>query len=214
MIISDVCNTLFDSNTTFDYIKFVLEKENKQRKLKKVKAFEKKYHPFSLLSYGLNRFFDYDFAKELAVKQLKGFSKETLANYATLFYDTVLEEKKIATVFQEIKSLNDNSLVLASASIEPIIVEVSKRLNAIAYASSTLEYKNNFSTGKIKNEAKGRKFELLKEKISLDKGFTFISDNFSDKTIMAKSKNPIAVVYNKKADLYWKEVDCKLIKMY
>lgn len=214
MIISDVCNTLYDSNTTFDYIKFVLEKENQLKKLKKVNSFDGKYHPRNIFSYVLNKLVGIDYAKSLAVKQLKGLSKEELDAYAVQFFNEVLSKKQINIVFKKIKSLNEEHIVLASASLEPIIQEISNRLNAKSYACSTLEYDNGISTGKIKQEAKGKKLDLLKEKMVLSNDYTFISDNFSDKNIMKTSSNPIAVVYNEKSNHFWEEIGCELIKMY
>ncbi len=214
MIISDVCNTLYDSNTTFDYIKYVLEKENATKKLNKVKAFENKYHPRNIVSYILLNVFGFDYAKALAINQLKGLSKKKLDHYASTFYDERLQSKKIESVFAKIKSLKDEHLVLASASIEPVIQEIATRLDVASYASSTLEYENGISTGKLNQEAKGKKLELLRKKIPLNNGFTFISDNFSDKKIMQTSNHPIAVVYNKKSSQFWSELGCELIKMY
>ncbi|HII3221952.1 TPA: hypothetical protein ACY3HG_003416, partial [Enterobacter hormaechei subsp. steigerwaltii] len=112
--IVDVCHTLYKSNTTFDYIDFVLNNKNKKVVLLK----------FKLVKYALiilGRFLHKDLYRYLYIKKLRGFNKSELEYMASEFYRVTLKPLKVASTFDIINKEQTNyKFILASASLNLI----------------------------------------------------------------------------------------------
>lgn len=213
MIISDVCNTLFYANTTFDFILFILKKENKNSRIGTIKRFSKKWSPWFIADNISNRLFGYDLAKSFASSNLKGYTREELVNYAVIYFEEELNQKKIEPVFERIQEIGDVELFLASASIDPVVEVIAQKLNANGYISSKLQYNDRGQcTGKIEYEMKGRKLLHLKDKLSTLSNISVITDNHSDRDLMNAASQKIAISYTAKSDYFWTSLGCDLIK--
>lgn len=213
MIISDVCNTLFYANTTFDFILFILKKEDKPSQARTLKQFSRKWSLWFIVDNISNRLFGFDFAKSFALSKLKGYTREELIKYAVIYFEEELNQKKIKPVFERIKDIGDAELFLASASIDPVVEVIAKKLNAIGYISSKLQYDDRgLCTGKIEYEMKGKKSFHLKDKINTWSNVTVFSDNHSDRDLMNAASQKIAISYTAKSDYFWTSLGCDLIK--
>jgi phosphoserine phosphatase len=205
MIIFDVCNTLYKSNTTFDYIKYVLKKENQIFKLYYFYLLNNKYSPIFTFLFIINKIAKKDFNKSISLKLLKGFTKIKLEKYAEKFYTEYL----VTTEINETKKIlsdaiiEHNKVILLSSSIEPVVKTIANNLN-VSYFSTTLNFNNNVFTGEIKHDLTGKKHNCLPLNIISES--TVVTDNFTDYKILQLAAKKIIVV-NSKADMgKWKSL--------
>ena len=193
VILIDICGTLFQSNTTFDFLDFFIKNQSYRyfRKIMQTHI----WHYFNSIIYKITHI---DLSRKIALSYLKGISKEKLLLKADEFYSQYLEQRKIKEVWQLIETLKSNTttLVLVSGTIDPIAQIVSKKINIPIFISSKLAYKNNFCQGKLKLDALHSKSKLLlKQNITLPYQH-IITDNPGDITLIKQSKNATIVIYN------------------
>ncbi|EMG9280292.1 haloacid dehalogenase-like hydrolase [Enterobacter cloacae] len=190
--IVDVCHTLYRSNTTFDYVDFVLNKKNKKIILLKVKPIK-----YTLIIMG--RFLHKDIYRYLYIKRLRGFKKKELEDIANEFYKNKLDRLKILSTFNAInKEINNYKFILASASLNIVIEAIIKNekiFEGIAYSSS-LDFKNDICTGKLSQDLLGNKHKYFSEVNWV------ITDNISDLKLAKKSEK-VTILSKPKNIAFW-----------
>jgi phosphoserine phosphatase len=154
----------------------------------------------------LFKIFNYDFLRNLLVSFLSGFTRIEIEKNVECFMNSFLENRKQHNVIEKINKLNnmDNTLVLASITLDCIAAEVAKRLNIGTFYASELEYENGVCTGKIKHDLQGRKLEVILKNGYIPPYKITISDNLSDVNIMKRS-NFSYVVVSKKNNKKWND---------
>ena len=193
LIIFDVCWTMYKSNTTFDFIKYVY-------KVECINSFKLIFLNSLIVKFSillLGKLVGRDIYRELFVKLLKGFSKERLQKTSEKFYNEFLLDKKIDYTFNLINSMPLNSIILCSASLDIVVEHIAKMLNANFFASE-LEFKNGICTGRINNDLLGEKNKIFEhENIDL-----VVTDNLSDLELVKKSSKSI-ILSNPKNIGFW-----------
>ncbi|EBT7321616.1 hypothetical protein CPU91_21805, partial [Salmonella enterica] len=131
--IVDVCDTLYSSNTTFDFLDNIAstEIEKKLLSLRKNKW-------LMLLNSIFFKLFNMDFYRRLCVYIiLSGKEVNDIKLKSEFFVDNVLCGKKIFQSHEIIESLKkEYQISLCSASIEPVVEVIARRLNCSMYFSS------------------------------------------------------------------------------
>lgn len=192
-IVIDICGTLYHSNTTFDFLYWKFKGNNRYE------FFFSLYHslPWRVLSKILWEMFHYDLTRVLAVRFLKGISKDQLMLDAEIFYRNFLQKHKNQEVFDTLNELRksaDNKLTLASATLDFIAEIVAKHEEISLGVSTLLKYTNGICSGKIQNDMLGRKLDELNNCLPL---WMCITDDISDIPLIQNSINHIVVVYPK-----------------
>ena len=216
LAVFDVCDTLYKSNTTFDFIRFVLETEQKSFKALLFRLFTFKYSPFFILFYLIQKLNKQDVCKQQCLALLKGYSNEALRELARQFKETVLEKVKIEATHQLLADCKEDGteVILLSASIDPVIDVIAASLGVKAL-SSTLAYTNTgIFNGRLDFEMTGKKQTKIE-------GFGYhettelmvVSDNFTDKKLMSLARHKYAVIYSEEARQYWKVLNPNFIDL-
>ena len=196
----DVCGTLFDSNTTFDFLDFYLTGFNKY-----MVRFLRKFFFFKVLNKISLSIFNFDFVRCLAVYFLKGVPKSEL-NFEARRFIAGLNE--IQEVFNYIdKNYRDiEQVFLLSASLDFIVEEVCLYYDFSGSFSSSLTYDDNMiCKGTISNDLLFSKSTIL-EKHLINCYKIFITDNYSDASSAEYVDEfyPVLRVGDKKAMSFWK----------
>lgn len=192
VIIFDLCGTLYDSNTTFDFIRF----------LRPIYALIIFSLPLRILAKCLSLSSNIDLIRTLAIYGYKGFSQDQLLQHAERFITEVLESKKILEAEALLRQYSqDHSVIvyLASASIDPIVQVVAQRY-AVSYVSSQLEYINGQSSGKLSVDLLGNK----KKYLANDHYQLVVTDNKCDIDLILASEKSY-IVTKKKNVKHWQQ---------
>jgi phosphoserine phosphatase len=215
LVIFDVCNTLYDSNTTFEFIRFVLERK-----------FPAKLFYFHLLTKRISPLFIYwtiigklqkkDILRNEAVRLLRGVKKDKLLDLANDFYQSQLRLKAMSDILQllEEKKL-DNEVWLFSNSIDPVIQAIATNLK-VNYVASELEYdSNDMFTGHFKRDLSGKKQVAFKELFETSRSIEMMcSDNKSDLEILKLAKKPVVIIYKSSDRAFWQSLNPVFIEKY
>ncbi len=194
-ILVDIDGTLFDANTTFDFLDHYFGDSWSYRLFRR---FSKTFigRVINKLSIVICHV---DMIRTIGVRRLKGYSITDLRNRGEGFYEDYLVKKKHEDVIDAVK--NEQALgyhiVLASATLDFLARMIAEKINADGYTSTELLYENGICLGLIKSDRLGQKEEAL-QKI----GITFpvkktYTDNITDIYLLGKSEEGVVIVYPK-----------------
>ncbi len=208
IIVSDICDTLYYSNTTFDFIKYCITTKKIKTKSWLFRSVISKKNPLFWIAAIFQKAVKIDIPKKIAVSLLKGFKTTEVDQFAINFYHEFLEPRKIIEVHDLMNTFDKEDLVLASSTIEPVARVIAKNLQIPAFVATSLGIKNGRYTGKITREISGRKIQALTDhyKGVLPKISCAISDNYTDMPLIKMATAKYAVCYSNKDQYYWGHV--------
>lgn len=204
LYVFDICGTIFKSNTTFDFLTFLLVPKSKS-----YSCFDKirKTIAWKVINKLSRTYFHLDITRIIALRFLRGYSREQLLSEADTFYDTYLMKHPNSYVLDKIREIQaDNScdLLIASATIDVVAEVIANRLQIKEWHSSELCYKDGICQGKLSKDLLGKKKEVVGNILgcSVDSMFT---DDFTDIPLLksAKQKN---IIVCPKTFKKWKKI--------
>ena len=202
----DVCDTLFLSNTTFDYLRWYLRRRS-PNKLTRLKLLVSKFSPKFWYLILKGRFQKKDIIRYQAISLLKGESLVRLKAEASLFYEQFLASRKNQKVWKLLTDLHEkfpgDERVLVSSSLDIIISEVADRLGISEFYASELEVRNGIITGRLASDVHGQKHLLVKHKLEGDYETIAVTDNLSDMEMAKQCGSVYIVVYKPKQLKQW-----------
>ena len=210
IIVFDVCDTLYYSNTTFDFLGFLFS--NNWFKKTLFWFYTTKYSPVFVFLVVLSKLLKEDFVKKKSLKLLKGYPKSALESQAVVFVEDVLETKKVREtqrLLQEaIKSSKE--VVLLSASIDVVVQAIARRLH-VKSESSLLAYENGVCLGYLKSDLSGKKRDYLA--LDLIDELTVYSDNYTDLSLLKAATNAVGVVCSEEQERFWRKQKIDVLKV-
>ncbi|EAT13142.1 haloacid dehalogenase-like hydrolase [Bermanella marisrubri] len=195
MSIFDICGTLYSCNTTFEFCKW-----RERRLVYRSLLWLTKTLPLKAGNRLIEKFFAIDLIRVLHLRTLKGCSESEIEISARRFVKEVLADFKVLPVHQILESKDLSSVVLVSATIEPVAKAIAEYLGVPSYLASTLCIKKGRYDGEIKNDLLGNKHSLFKG-VDID---LVVTDNKSDYLLCKQARE--VVIVSKRANMqYWKE---------
>jgi len=205
LVACDVCNTLFDSNTTFDFIRFILKRDCRFRFLI-LQSVSSTNSPLYYLMVFLNKLVGRDVIRAIGIWFLKNKSEAHLAVLAKQFFDEYLTSRRNGLVFNLLKQ-QEGKIILLSSSISPIIKVVASHYG-FGFVCSELDFNSSLANGKLKTDLTGKKHRVLKKLIA-DNNFdnlVAISDNHSDYEMIKMANHRYVVIKSETDKSFWKDL--------
>lgn len=177
LVIFDVCNTLVDANSTYDYIRFLINH-----------GIKKHYRIFFIKRYIwlfyaiLNKIFQKDTQREITLRFMKGLKKKDLEEINRKFFQRYDSKIRKDTFDRLILDNRKYDTILLSASINPPIDYLKEKYH-LKWFSSQLEEQNWIYTGKLLRSLRGEKEKIFQEGLfTLEsyKEVDFYTDNQDD----------------------------------
>lgn len=203
----DICGTIFNSNTTFDFLKFYFSKKHWY----KILIMIRKIKILIIINAIFMRLFQIDLFRYWALTHLKGYTKEQLSSMSDIFYKEYLTKRtnKEATEIIERMKRENKELILVSATLDCIAFAVSKNMNIPCVFSSKLAFKNNKCLGRLQHDLLTNKLNVLVDNKINPPYWGIITDNYSDMALIKKSQHVFLIQYSNKKN-YWKHLSDKL----
>lgn len=180
LVFFDVCDTLYDENTTFGFLEYYFPQGCKALFLK-----IRKLYIVKALNYLSVRLFGYDFVRQIGISMLKNESQKDLDLQAKYYVSDRLENKKNKEIHILLSRFKEEGkeIVLLSGSLDFIIKAIASKLHIDSYYATTLQYINNVSTGKIGIDLLREKDHILKSNFN-GRSYIVVTDNLSDMNIV------------------------------
>lgn len=217
IFIIDICGTIFNSNTTFDFLKYFFS----EKPWYKVLTIIRKTRFLIIVNAIVMRLSKIDLLRYWALTHLKGYSKEQLNKMAEEFYNNYLINcinDETIEIINRVKEEN-KELILVSATLDCIAFAVSKNMNIPCVFSSKLAFKNNKCLGRLQHDLLTNKLNVLVDNKINPPYWGIITDNYSDMALIKKSQHVFLIQYSNKKN-YWKHlsdkqnIETKLITIY
>lgn len=198
----DVCDTLYNVNTTFSFLDEYFLEDKKYLFFRKIT----KLFPIKVANYFIYRFFKKDLIRIYATTFLKNKSTEEIQSYSHKFVNETLVSKVKETISLMIKEYKKQgyAIVLMSGSYEFIIKEVAHYFGTDYFYASKLELHNESYTGRYEKDILLTKYELLHNKFADIHELIVISDNKTDLALMQSADKAYAVCNKEKDCIFWK----------
>lgn len=213
IVIIDICGTIFNSNTTFDFLDFHFKENAGYKCFRRIS----KMIIWRLLNKCSVSLLGIDITRKIAVKSLKGLPKNQLKKFARDFYDSFLSFRIQQEVINEICALNTgkNRVIIVSATLDFIAEEVAKRMDIHEYYSTTLKYGlDGKCSGIIEDDLLGSKLNFLKKQQINPPYYSVITDNLSDMDLILNSFQSIIITTSKTRNIWKKKLGKNSIKDY
>mgnify|MGYP000874195324 CR=1 FL=1 len=204
--IVDICDTLYYSNTTYDFAGFFLRRRNRFR-----------YWGFRLICsrkspvfYGLiiiSAITRRDIHKKLVLRLLNGYNRDVLYEIASQFYFGFLKGREIKAVHKMLQAAVETraEICLVSATIDPVAQVIARELK-VNYLSSVLQYTDDICQGYLQKDLTGIKENAVRERYA-GKQLIVITDNYSDYILVQNAHKSFVVIHNKKEEEKWKKLN-------
>lgn len=201
-VLIDIDGTLFNSNSTFDFLDSLPHGEwyTKYRKISS-----------SIIGRIINKLsillFHKDIVRIIGISCLKGYSELQLKLLGERFYDDFLLPRKNVEIFEILKEEQDKGsrIVLASATLDFLSNIICAKLKADSSTATELNYFGGICQGTMAKDRLGHKMEALNNLgISFPVNLT-ITDNVTDIELLLKSKDIVIVIYPREASK-WKRI--------
>ncbi len=215
--IVDVCGTLVGDDTTLGLLGHHLSHSPmRQKRYMLFRAVTARRSPLRLIFSVAEKLSGQHLLKHFAVRLLKGDRTEALNQSAAEYGASLLGERRVSSVWALLAApLASGRVVLASASLEPVVASLASATGA-RHVASTLEHRDGVLTGRYANDLTGRKERALIEKYGesiLTGQVCAISDNLSDRPLLEKAKQAYVVLHRESHRNRWQGVDATFLEV-
>jgi len=215
--IVDVCGTLVRDDTTLGLL---FHHFQSKRSLKGrywiLLLLAAPSSPLRLAFSVLERVSGRHWLKHVAVGLLRGEHTSTLEQSAREYALYLLSHRRVAAVWVEIETpLKSHVVILASASLEPIVSALAEQLG-VTYVASSLEHLNGRLTGRYAHDLSGAKELALVEKFGarlMAQPYCAVSDNYSDRELLIGAKKRFIVVQSLTERGRWADIDAEFLEV-
>lgn len=191
MVLVDICGTLYQSNTTFDFLDFYLRMPS-YRRFRRISK--------TVCWRVLNRLclwaFGYDLTRRVALSFLKGKTREELGAAAACFFDEFLCHKENREVIDRVASLQkEDTVLLVSATLDFIAATIAARLGIEQFYASQPAYREGVCCGYLRTDLLCGKAAVMRG-IGIRPPYQWvITDNLSDLDLVREARSAWVIVY-------------------
>lgn len=220
VFVFDVCDTLFYSNTTFDFLHFVMAQRGSSGQRATLKALTARWSPLFIGLAVWQKLAGGDPIKTVALRLLAGIPKTELYALGQRFVAEFLPGRRIARTHELLTGLagGRTRVLLLSASLDPVIAALAAELGQVEFVSSQLEYDaTNHCTGRLRQELTGQKQHALRQLLGEAAApirLAVATDNFTDRELVTQAAVRYVVVHSAAAKQFWQELNPQFIEAY
>lgn len=217
LFVTDVCGTLVYDDTTLGLLRVhFAQQPERQWRLPVLRALTAHRSPFRLGVAVIERLTSKHVLKHLLVRMLKDDTVCSLELNAEVYAQWLLENRKVPAVWDVITpAIKDKHMILASASLQPIVSALAKQLG-VRFVASELESNDGVLTGRYKRDLTGLKVRALSDLIGQDLISSFydaISDNVTDRELLNGARSAYVVLHKASHKERWAGLTATYIRL-
>lgn len=214
--IVDVCGTLVKDDTTIGLLRWHFARRRRWR-LWLLNCVTARWSPLRLLVAAMEKVTGRHLLKHGLVRLLKGDATAEVEQSAAGYTDWLLSSRRVAQVTALLggSKAHAEGLVLASASLEPVVAALASRLNA-RFVASSLSTAEGRHLGRYARDLTGRKLEALDELLTKDwrqNAGMAISDNLTDRALLESVGQAYVVVHSPRYRERWGDIRAEFLSV-
>lgn len=196
--IVDVCGTLVKDDTTIGFLRWHFARHRRWR-FHVLRAFTARWSPLRLLVAVFEKLSGRHLLKHALVHLLGGDRIADVEYSASAYVDWLLAQRRIGKVaaLLEDAETRGQEIVLASASLEPVVAALAQKLGT-RHVASALATDAGRHLGRYASDLTGRKLEALDGIMPAawrQNAVMAISDNLTDRTLLESVEQAYVVLH-------------------
>lgn len=181
----DVCDTLFSTNTTTDFLRFYGERTNDRKIQATLKRWSSHRSPVFYFGALACRLLGWDIPRARLIGTMRGHSKADLEAAAAQYASTELARRIVVPVNDRLKEhlQRGDRIILASSSLDVVIEAIARNLG-VEWVASEVGFVDGTCTGRLVNDLTGRKQAAISALLPPDASLHVYTDNRSDGALL------------------------------
>lgn len=213
----DVCGTLVRDDTTLGLLRHHFARDgDRSFRYMLFRVMTVRRSPLRLVFAMLEKLTGRHLLKHAVVRLLANDRVEALNQSAAEYTGLLLAQHRVASVWNLLDvPVQSGRVVLASASLEPVVASLAAALGA-RHVASALEHRAGVLTGHYVSDLTGRKEQALIEKYGPDVlagQVCAISDNFSDRPLLEKAAQAYVVLHRESHRQRWHGLNATFLQV-
>lgn len=213
LVVFDVCDTLYDANTTVGFIDYYQRRHGNPRIGRTLRRWRSKVSPFFYVGAVIHRLFGRDIARQRIIASLAGEGRDALAAAAHDYVREALSTRSNSPVRDRLEShrAGGERIFLLSSSLDVVVAEIAATLG-VEFRSSELGFKNGVCTGRLQRDLTGGKAAVART-LEPDAELWVCTDNRSDRDLLDIAARRIIVLPRGRGWDQWGGSDCEYISL-
>ncbi len=204
----DICGTLYNSNTTFDFLEYFFKTNKSYCFYNKIR----KSFLWCAINHILRKCCHKDMTRMIALHYLRGYSREELLAAAQVFYKSFLVNHQNNAVLDQLHYLQhmpEEKIVIVSATLDFIAEVIAEQLSCTVWYSSKLQYQSGICQGFLICDLLENKVEKIfnDTQIRIESVYT---DDISDVALLNIAQTQNVIVYPKTRNKWEKVIEKKI----
>jgi len=184
LLLFDLDGTLFCGNSTYDFIEYIMQDDQKY------KDFKKRYRVMKVYNKICNLLFKYDWYKKKSIEFLCGYTEQELQKKAKDFYVNKMSHERIEPMLNLLECSIENpeqETGIITATIDIVAEEVKMSTGVDLVYSTKLLYEGGVATGQYHEDLLHKKLALFENELSSKyEKIYFFSDNSQDVKLLKR----------------------------
>lgn len=217
LYVVDVCGTLVRDDTTLGLLRHHFRRTG--RRFGRAWFFDSMTRRRNLIWFGFavaEKLSRRHLLKHFAIRFLAGEAVDSLQESADEYASWLLAERKLDSVWQRLEQpLVNDRVVLASASLDPVVAALANAMG-VDYVASSLEEKDGRLTGRYALDLTGQKEGALARRLGkevLAGVECVLTDNLTDKTLVEKARRACIVLHDPTHRVRWGDMTAEFVEV-
>lgn len=214
LVIFDICDTLYDVNTTVGFIQHYHLRHPLKGIGRTLRRWTSKSSPSFYLGAIAHRLFGMDIARRRIIAALAGEPRASLVEAARDYARNILPSHENRPLHDRLEAhlTADDRVVLLSNSIDLVVAEIASNLG-VEWCASKLGFDGDRCTGKLAEDLTGRKASTIRNLIERAGRIFVYTDNQSDRDLIAIADFATIVIPRGRADIPWGGSGCDYVRL-
>ncbi len=186
LVIFDVCDTLYDANTTVGFIRYYLARQSNASLRNSLSRWLDRKSPFFYVGAAAKHLLGWDLARQRIIATLAGEPRGRLTDAASEYVRDILPAFANQPIHDRLKAhqADGDRVLLLSSSIDLVVSQIAAVLGT-EYRASILEFDGDQCTGRLSADLTGKKAGELRAFVDPGVDTWVYTDNRSDKDLVA-----------------------------
>ncbi len=211
LVVFDVCNTLYDANTTFEFARRVLADKPWLRAIDL--ALSHRASPLFWAQAVLYRLGGIDVPRRMVIASLRGIEQGDLRRAARAYVAEDLPARAIAETQGRLRQHQraGDRVVLVSNSLDVVIEAIAEALG-VEWRATRLAYRDGRCAGRLADDLTGRKLDvvqMIRGKHEPVPELVVYTDNLSDKALVEAANSAMVIIPPRGNRASWRGVEAE-----
>jgi len=214
LVIFDLCDTLYNVNTTVGFVDYYRSVEQDQRIGRILHRWLSKTSPWFYFGAITQRLLGWDVARQRIIAALAGESRAKLTKAAGDYARNMLPPHANRPLHDRLSShlAAGDHVMLLSSSLD-LVVEEAATVLGVDYRASKLGFDGDSCTGRLDQDLTGRKASEIRDLIETSSSICVYTDNRSDRDLIAIADQATIVIAQGNPDDRWGGNGCDYIRL-